>query len=229
MYATLSLKRLLSIIGYPLLIVFVLLAHFQGVPTDAKAAFKMAGSALSIWGLILLILTGSAARWSPWRVLWRVIPQLNKWLFPDLNGTWIGTTQSNWPVIEGMLHTIDGKRRDLGRDQLGTIPLKDDGIEITIRASFFKFVLEAKLSSTGGTSHSITETLRYDNRLERFELSYVYRQDTPAPLLTDDASHLGAAHLLLDLEAGSLKGNYWTMRSWRSGLNTAGLIDVIRR
>ena len=45
---------------------------------------------------------------------------------------------------------------------------------------------------------------------------------------TREALHLGSAYLILDMEADTLKGEYWTKRSWRSGLNTAGMLEVTR-
>jgi hypothetical protein len=228
MYATLSLKRLISIIGYPLIFIFVGFVLLQGVPTSLLGVMKLAGGSIGLWAGVLVVLGGSSAAWSPWRIIWRMFPPLNNILFPDLNGVWTGSTQSNWSCIEAMLQAIDGKRDDISKETLDQIPLRKDAIEISIRASLFKFIVEAKLSSTGGVSHSVTETLLYDPRLERFELYYVYLQDTPTPRLTDDTSHQGAAHLLLDTKAWTLKGNYWTMRSWRAGLNTSGLLEVAR-
>lgn len=43
--------------------------------------------------------------WAPWRVVWRIAPRLNTYLFPDLNGIWTGTTRSNWPTIEKLVDT----------------------------------------------------------------------------------------------------------------------------
>ena len=230
MYASLPLKRLLALLCYPPMAIFVVLflcaSGWIGIADLAKLMTK----AVAIWGATIALMGGSAKWWSPWRLVWQLAPPLNRRLFPDLNGRWTGTTSSNWPTLEGMLHTVEGRRSDLCRDELARIPLKEDAIEVEIRASLFKFVVLAKLSSTGGTSKSVTETLRWHERTEQFELSYLYQQDTPQPQANDETSHYGAATLTLDMEGGDwrLKGNYWTTRNWRSGLNTAGRIDVER-
>lgn len=229
MYATLPPKRLLAILGYPLLAIFLLQIFARGLPAEASSVWRLAGTTIAIWSFILLAFWGMHVWWSPWRLLWRAIPQLNRWVFPDLNGTWKGFTKSNWPSIKAMLDTVDGKRSDVTRDDLSVIPLQSDKIAITIKASFFSFVVEAGLSSTGGTSHSVTERVCYDAKRERFELYYVYLQDTPIPQPTDESSHPGAAKLVLNMDDWSLRGEYWTKRSWRQGLNTAGMIEVVRQ
>lgn len=229
MYATLSLKRLLAIIGYPLIGIFLILILRAPSPMEAAALLRAAGMAIAIWGGILTIFGGSAKWWSPWRLIWRIQP-LNSFLFPDLNGKWRGTTSSNWPVIKAMLDAAEGNVNGFDREQLAQIPLEDGMIEMEIRASFFKFIVTAELSATGATSKSLTETLRFDERTDQFELDYIYKQDTPEPQMSDEASHPGAASLLLDMAGDKwrLEGTYWTMRRWRSGLNTAGRISVER-
>src|SRR5690554_6322178 len=52
--------------------------------------------------MALLYLFGNSRYGSAWRRLWRRFPILNEKLFPDLNGVWIGTTSSNWPIIKKM-------------------------------------------------------------------------------------------------------------------------------
>ena len=228
MYAALPLKRLLAILGYPAILTFVILAIICGTPQNVMDAGKLSVNAISAWGFVLLVSGTSSAWWSPWRLLWRAIPPLNRIVFPDLNGTWRGMTQSNWAPIEAMLHAAEGRSGLIARDDLSNIQLREDPIEIFIRASFFKFVIKAKLLSTSGTSHSVSENICYNEKLEQFELYYVYRQDTPLPQASDHTSHYGAATLVLDLDTWQLSGNYWTMRSWRSGLNTAGRLEVTR-
>ncbi len=121
------------------------------------------------------------------------------------------------------------KREEAGHvGPLDQVPLQDDEIELKITASFFRLRVEGKLSNTGGTSHSISAHVCWNDDLERFELGYLYNQNTPAPRQTDESLHLGAAYLILDMEAETLSGEYWTKRSWRSGLNTAGLLEVSR-
>ena len=51
---------------------------------------------------------------------------------------------------------------------------------------------------------------------------------TAGPALADEALHPGAARLDVDTDKWRLKGEYWTRRSWRSGFNTAGILEVKR-
>ncbi len=60
-------------------------------------------------------------------------------------------------------------------------------------------------------------------------LSYVYRQQTPNHATTDEESHLGAADLVLTIgDHSRAEGTYWTRRSWRTGRNTAGTLELTR-
>jgi len=132
-------------------------------------------------------------------------------------------------VIKAMLDIYEeraGTERQGGLDSIG---LQRDAMTATITASFFRFRIEANLSSTDSASHSVSARLCYDEHLERFELFYIYTQDTPEPVRTDESAHLGAARLILNMTTPwTLEGEYWTKRSWRSGLNTAGRLELKR-
>jgi hypothetical protein len=227
MYATLSLSRLLLVLVWPFALILIGLLAFAGFPHDPRAWLRTIGTAVSVWGILLVLLAGWTSRYAPWRVLWSAIPGLNRWLFPDLNGEWRGTTSSNWPMVKAMLDAATAKG-GLDPDGLATIPLQDDEIVITIRASLFYFRLNAKLSSTGGTSHSLTALVSKDARRDIFELQYLFSQDTPEAGILDDATHLGAVTADIDIDQWAIKGYYWTRRTWRSGLSTAGRIEVRR-
>lgn len=45
---------------------------------------------------------------------------------------------------------------------------------------------------------------------------------------TDEETHLGAADLALTEDYSRAEGTYWTRRSWRTGRNTAGTLDLAR-
>jgi hypothetical protein len=227
MYATLPLKRLLAVLIWPFGIVLVFLILIQGVPKSPTISLRMIGTATTIWGFVLLVVAGSSGKWSPWRMLWYFVPGLNRWAFPDLNGVWVGKTSSNWPVIKTKLDAATGPAT-VQESELATIPLLDGTVAITIVASFFTFRLSAKLESTGGKSYSLTARVCKDEQRDLHDLYYVYRQETSEPRSSDEASHLGAAALEINCDNWSMDGQYWTKRRWRSGLNTAGLINVSR-
>lgn len=227
MYSTLPLKRLVAWLALPPLCIFVLLAALMHTPQNLTEGWSLANKVLGAWGGFLFLFGSGSQWWRPWRLFWR-IPGVQRLLFPDLNGKWEGKTSSNWPSVKAMYDSYDKRAKAGHAGPLDLIPLQDDGIALTITASFFRLRVEGKLSNTGGSSHSISAHVIWNEHLERFELGYLYNQNTPTPRQTDEALHLGAAYLILDMEADSLKGEYWTKRSWRSGLNTAGLLDVVR-
>jgi hypothetical protein len=161
-------------------------------------------------------------------VIWWCIPSLNRLVFPDLNGRWTGTLNSNWSVIETLLKAATTKGAKIERDDLPLVPLKPVKIELQITASLFTFSVKAKLAGVNGTSYSLTERIQKNDKRDRFELFYLYRQKTPEPLATDEDSHEGSARLDVDTKAWTLDGEYSNRRSWRSGLNAAGLLKVKR-
>lgn len=165
--------------------------------------------------------------WAPWRMVWRWIPALNSW-FPDLNGVWLGTTGSNWPTIKKML---EGAQTYAAIDQLElhSTPEQRDAMAMQVTASLFQLRIEAELSSTAGRSHSITAKPRRDQHSGRIHFTYVYEQTSPDPAITDEERHVGAADLTFEpdnLEVA--EGVYWTRRNWKTGLNTAGRLELRR-
>lgn len=163
---------------------------------------------------------------SLWRIVWRKFPLLNKLIFPDLNGVWVGTTESNWPVIKKLRDSALSS--DLTDDiQLDSVALQVDSIAIQIKASLFGVKITAKLSNTGGESYSAAAAFNKFDLADDTILSYVYVQSTPSPLATDQDRHIGAAELTWDkCNPDLLRGVYWTRRSWRRGLNTAGILQL---
>lgn len=170
---------------------------------------------------------GPTGYWAPWRVTWRFFPFLNGWL-PDLNGVWLGTTASNWPTIKKM---FEAAQADRGIEQIEfhPIPEQRDAVAVQVTASLFSLKVDAALSSTGGNSCSISAKPRRDQHTGRLHLSYVYEQVTPEHMVTDEEKHMGAADLIIDPEnLDQAEGVYWTRRSWKMGLNTAGRLTLRR-
>lgn len=168
---------------------------------------------------------GPTGYWSPWRIAWRLIPPLNRW-FPDLNGVWLGTTGSNWPTIRRMLEAAQAPGA-IEQVELHSTPEQRDAIAMQITASLFTLKIAAGLSSTEGQSYSIVAKPRRDQHSGRLHLSYVYEQTTPDYTIMDEECHLGAADLVIDPDHLNVaEGVYWTRRNWKTGLNTAGRLNL---
>ena len=96
-------------------------------------------------------------------------------------------------------------------------------------ASASIFSIRSKLQDTGGDSKTIAVRAEKSSDPHEFTLSYLYRQTTPEPRSTDEESHVGAA--TLEVKPGDkplMEGQYWTRRKWREGMNTAGIIHIMR-
>lgn len=173
------------------------------------------------------VLFGQTSYRTPWRIVWRRVPALNRWL-PDLNGVWLGTTSSNWPTLK---KTLDGTQAHsvVDKTELHSTPEQMDVIAVQITASLFCLKVEAGLSSTDGRSHSIIAKPRRDQHSGRIHLTYVYEQASPKPAITDEERHMGVADLTIDPDNLDVaEGVYWTRRKWQTGLNTAGRLELRR-
>jgi hypothetical protein len=172
-----------------------------------------------------------------WRVFWR-LPVLGKWLsgklFPDLQGIWEVTLQSNWPIIDQMREAA--KSQQFTFDPLNeeeTLPkLTETKFNIEIRQSWFrteiKFLPNAETPLLESETISV-EFFRKENGKK--SVAWVFKawnkQSNDSRLaLTDVPFYHGAAKLNLNPEATELNGGYWQDRSWHLGLNAAGLIKV---
>lgn len=177
---------------------------------------------------VLMILGGffgPTGYWAPWRILWRWIPKLND-LFPDLNGIWVGSMHSNWPTIKRLLEAAQSDDRTT-EQELHNLPEQQDAMALRITNSLFKLQVRASLSSTNGESFSITAKPWRNQHTGRIHLSCVYRQQTPNHAITDEEAHLGAADLeLVAKDYRHVEGTYWTRRAWRTGRNTAGILEL---
>lgn len=166
-------------------------------------------SPVSILFILLIFFIG---KWG-WKLLWKA-PYLGKLLnnnvCPDLNGKWIGQTQSNH------------------RNTNGKEVVKD--ISVNIKADFFGFSIT--LQSNDGYQHSkaVLCGIHKDPRTGSFYITYIFEGYVPIPLDTDDRLFEGAAKLEVRFkdEGVSLEGTYWTNRAWQRNLNTAGSIKLTK-
>lgn len=228
MYTALGLNRFAQVILLLFAFVIVVLFWLAGGVTSPWSVIRTLGFATSVFALIVYLLMGMSWYWSPWRILWRKFPILNEWLYPDLNGVWYGTTNSNWPVI-AKLREWAAQQDEIDLSELPKVGLLKGEIAMHVRASFFGISIRSKLQDTDGDSKTIAARADKSSNPREFTLSYLYRQTTPEPQPTDEESHVGAA--TLEVKPGDrplMEGQYWTRRRWREGMNTAGIIRVMR-
>lgn len=219
-----ALKALLSAYAVAIVLVALAIEPPASILTLVRWALISAGLFMSI----AVMVAGWPGFHAPWRWTFRTFPKLNEWVYPDLNGVWYGTTKSNWTVIES-LREAASKGTQIDLRQLSDIELQEGEIAIEIKASLFRITVRSKVSATGGSSKSLSSRAEKSPETGEYGLAYLYRQETPEPVSTDEGMHEGAATLEVGLgEPMSMRGWYWTRRKWREGMNTAGLIEVRR-
>jgi hypothetical protein len=187
---------------------------------------------LIVWGAVaaVVVLPG-------WRLAWK-LPLLGPWLndrvFPDLNGEWKVTIQSNWPVVEKL--KLAGASKETTFDPLNdAIPdLLEASFDVKIKQLWFRTDIEfcPNQKTPLLSSHTVSvEFLKAENGSR--SIAWVYEQSNKQgngmPLAaTDQARFYGAAVLKVNDNASELSGEYWQNRSWNRGLNAAGLIVMKR-
>lgn len=198
----------------------------RGGPVTAGDILKVITLGVTVTGLLLLLVFGPTGRWSLWRALWRGMPVLNDIIFPDLNGTWEGTQESNWSKIDAMRKAAC-QRGAAAADFVDNVQLLGLPITIEIKASLFELHVFAILPKTESTSVSAASRL-IRSQDGRYILYYVFTQETGLISSTDESVHDGAARLVFYPDQLELSGTYWTKRMWQAGLNTAGRLKVTR-
>jgi len=185
-----------------------------------------------IWGGIALIVVAQG-----WRLLWK-LPVLGTWLanrfFPDLNGKWVVTIQSNWPIVEHLKTAAASKEItfDPFTDELPD--LLEASFDVKIKQSWFRtdvvFLPNDKTPLLSSETISV-EFFKSDSGKK--SIAWIYEQtnkqdNTQRLAVTDQPKFHGSAVLTVNEDATELQGQYWQNRSWDRGLNAAGLI-VLRR
>ncbi|MDD9911215.1 MAG: hypothetical protein OXR62_16225 [Ahrensia sp.] len=203
--------RLILVVG-----VLVAIAMWIWIqPTTNTEWIRLASATVAFTAVGLGILAASPL----WRIMWWVVRPLNWWIFPDLNGEWQVVMRSNI-----------GKLAEFHPDLKGVEPRTEITGTITIKQSLLGIVLvfrgDDKYSNSETTFVKVVRT----KGSGRFKLAYVYENDTPTPLKSDEQRHFGAGQLEVFWVDGDIKleGLYWTNRRWADGLNTAGTITMAR-
>ena len=189
--------------------------------------------ALVIWGGIALFVVAHG-----WRLLWK-LPVVGKWFanrfFPDLNGRWVVTIQSNWPIVERL-------KTAAASNEITFDPFNDERpnllevrFDVKIKQTWFR--TDVAFLPNPKTPLLSSETISVDfrksengNKSVAWVFEQTNKQDNSRPLaVTDQPKFYGSAVLNVNEDATELKGQYWQNRSWSFGLNAAGEITLRRK
>ncbi len=232
MYQVLGLKILVSglvVIAVNLTVLFIKGAEIAGMELSLQFAKYII---IAVDLLIVLFFTSPL-----WRFVWR-LPWIGSYLsenvFPDLNGQYAVTIYTNWPIVNSMyqaacktggftLDDLSGGDQDCNKQQL----------RAEIRQNWFRFFIRFYPSPDDDDRNVIRESttlacmpLKRDGD-RRPCLAYLFEQQNAKQGKLDDHSFKGAAQLEIYSDK-TLKGDYWSNRAWRKGLNTAGRIEFVR-
>lgn len=205
-----------------------LMTNWPVLAPFAEGFFTTRLLALVVWGGIFFLI--SNFHWF-WR-LPGVRGTLDNKLFPLLDGNWEFTVDSNWPVIDALRTSAASKERsfDILKEDAEVPDLSSFRFKAKIRQSWFNTTVEFLGEDGTAIDHSLSLSveLLQETETDPKRVVWVYRQQNKqgagsARNLTDEATFLGAAVMRVT-DSGQLSGHYWTNRSWRLGLNAAGVI-----
>ena len=197
--------------GLALLLAFLIIQPADIESWARTVSFALSGFTIMIYLLGVIL----------WRFLWSLVPSLNSWIYPNLNGNWSVTLRSN--IEEIAKHHPDFK----GQPKPSSITTGS----IQINQSMFRISLFFRSQDRSSSSGSVFVIPERDWASGRCFLSYIYQGDIEEPRRTDSPNHDGAARLEVIIgknQAISLKGTYWTNRNWHKAANTAGKIEMKR-
>ena len=212
MYQTLPWQSVVRVVAVLAVVWFGLLWIVMSPSGPAEYLRVLSGT------LTLLILTILGFGLWGWRLLWKMIPRLNEWICPDLSGNWRVTLRSN-------IGRIGEHHPDLKGKELNSVVAAN----VEIRQNLFGFAIKLKSDTGYSSSRTTCVHLIRDHRDGGLSLAYMYENDTPEPLATDEQWHMGAARLSVDKQPDGgyrLDGVYWTNRNWTRAMNTAGRISM---
>ena len=227
MYLVFPLKTLAYIFGIPLLLAFSVLFLLGKAPSLSLFSMSI---------LITIILFWLIEVTAVWRKIWKWKPQLNEWIFPDINGLWQGSQQSNWPVIKSLKDSAMSNHELFDCERSG-VELLETAVKVRVKASLFKIQVElispprpSNLNQPYSESKTFVAVPRRNPETGGFELYYFYKNTTIDPETTDVSSHEGAAKLEITKQGDAwvLTGQNMTNRQWRKGMNTAGSLTLER-
>ncbi|MFN3226607.1 MAG: hypothetical protein ACE360_10215 [Hyphomicrobiales bacterium] len=185
-----------------------------------------------IWGGIALFIVLPG-----WRILWK-LPFAGKWLanhvFPDLNGKWVVTIQSNWPIVD-QLKTAAASNEITFNPFDDKMPnLLEATFDVKIKQRWFRTDVDFLPNDQTPLLSSETISVEFFKAANgKKSVAWIFEQtnkqdNTQRLAVTDQPKFNGSAVLTVNEDTTELQGQYWQNRSWDRGLNAAGLITLRR-
>jgi hypothetical protein len=167
-------------VSYALLVLsFTLLFNLTGFST-----LNIAVKGAVVLNLVLFAIAAFAWQW-----LWKLIPKLNDWIYPDLNGYWDVEIDWHWGTKSGTKPAV-----------------------AHIKQSLLEFSIE--LESDESESETLIVVPHKHSKSARPGLYYIYRSEGKTGAAKKQDPHTGAALLKLSMDSNDhMYGNYFTNRS----------------
>ncbi len=180
-------------------VIIVVFLGVIGTSTIAALAELFSGEHPSVYRFISLVASIITLVCIPlveamWRWFWQKIPVMNRWVFPDLNGTWRGELVSTW------------KNPETGQSP--------PPIPVTFWIKQGIFSISVRMKTGESRSYSTRCLAEADRKARIFRLWYAYDNRPDAEVSHRSARHEGAAWLELDMGShpDQLVGQYFTQR-----------------
>lgn len=215
MYQLFGIRACLTAFGVACGIVLVLWA-WRMPPSEPAEVWRLISGSVTVVGVLTYLLGQTAA--FPWLCRQPIVRSF----FPDVDGHWTGTMESNWPTIMERAGLVKPGEAPA----MGIVPA-----DFTIKARLFYVKMNQASTSGYTTSKTIFVRLSRDAEDGEVRLNYMYEATTLRPVETDSGKHHGAGYVDLKgvaTDQPRLEGVYWTNRNWHNALNTAGKILLTR-
>lgn len=187
-------RQLALIVGATLVAVWAI----EQVMGSATPVLKLTSAIVMLLGGVLV-----AVFQLTWRWIWRRVPALGRWIFPDLNGRWEGQIV---PV------GVDPAHHPADQPILVTVWIRQNLFGISVR-----------METAESCSRSIRPQLEVAADHAAFGIWYAYDNQPRARVAHRSGRHDGMAYLEAAVQAPDrLKGQYYTSR------RSAGDIDLTR-
>lgn len=184
---------------------------------------------LAIQGVLALFFLSPA-----WKLLWKLVPPLNRWFYPDLSGEWIVELESNFSRIEAILGAAVDPKVTLDMrlcPPADLPPLQTSRLRAKITQGWVGMDMEVwNPSGDGPIKQSETIVVEpFRGRQGKHGLAYIFEQHNETDTPSDANCFKGAAWIVRDREDPNvLHGRMWNDRMWRRGMNTAANVRLTR-